>query len=35
MKEMQDLKESEWRQKKEYEAISAQNQQLEAEVRHL
>jgi chromosome segregation ATPase len=35
IKEIQGLKESEWRQRQEYQAISARNQRLEDEVRHL
>jgi cell division protein FtsB len=35
IKEIHDLKESEWRQRQEYQAISARNQRLEDEVRHL
>jgi chromosome segregation ATPase len=35
IKEIQDLKESEWRQRQEYQAISTRNQRLEDEVRHL
>ncbi|WJX45917.1 hypothetical protein P8452_32765 [Trifolium repens] len=35
IKEIQGLKESEWRQRQEYQAISTRNQRLEDEVRHL
>ncbi|KAK2351445.1 hypothetical protein QL285_097261 [Trifolium repens] len=35
IKEIQDLKESEWRQRQEYQAISTRNQRLEDEVHHL